>query len=96
MASNEPWSTAFNTLFAGPSMLQDKKSETDGEKQRALLRRLVEALGREQPDFYYQSAAQVARQLQQHMATPGILNDDERKLMAKLGQRDIEILLSLH
>jgi hypothetical protein len=77
-------------------MLQDKKADTDAEKQKALLRRFVEELGRAHPDFYYQSSAMVARQIQRHIAQPGALNEDERRLMGKLGQRDIEILLSLH
>ncbi|MEM0921613.1 MAG: hypothetical protein AAGI13_01115 [Pseudomonadota bacterium] len=77
-------------------MLQDKKSETDAEKQKALLRRLVQEMSRDYPDFYYQSTSQVARLIQRHIAESGKLNADEIKLTERLSQRDIEVLLSLH
>jgi hypothetical protein len=77
-------------------MLHDKKSDTDGEKQKVLLRRLVGILGDRYPDLYYQSTSQVARLIQDAVAEPDLLNADERKLMEPLGQRDIEILLSMH
>ena len=79
----------------GPwAMLHDKKSETDGERQKALLRRLVSELNSENPDLYYQPTSEVARLIQDRMKST--LNGDERKLMSRLTQRDIEVLLSLH
>ncbi|MEM9782829.1 MAG: hypothetical protein AAF899_10160 [Pseudomonadota bacterium] len=78
------------------AMLQDRASETDAEKQKALLRRLVEALSRENPELYYQPTSQVARLIQQHIAERGTLDADEHELMARLSHRDIEVLLSLH
>ncbi|MEM6680462.1 MAG: hypothetical protein AAF675_21555 [Pseudomonadota bacterium] len=77
-------------------MLHDKKSETDAERQKALLRRLVETLNQDKPELYYQSTSEIARQIQRHIAEKGTLNADERELMARLSQRDIEVLLSLH
>ncbi|MEM8595324.1 MAG: hypothetical protein AAGF76_02500 [Pseudomonadota bacterium] len=77
-------------------MLHDKKSETDAERQKALLRRLVETLNQDNPELYYQSTSEIARQIQRHIAEKGTLNADERELMARLSQRDIEVLLSLH
>ncbi|MCH2096501.1 MAG: hypothetical protein MK160_15530 [Rhodobacteraceae bacterium] len=77
-------------------MLQDKKSETDSEKQKRILRRLLETLSHEVPELYYQPTSQVARLIQTRVHDGGSLNADERALMARLSTRDIEILLSLH
>ncbi|MBU2958005.1 hypothetical protein Q4511_07685 [Paracoccus sp. 1_MG-2023] len=77
-------------------MLQDKKSETDGERQKVLLRRVVAELSAEDPTLYYQPTSQVARRIRQRIEDGDALNLDERKLMARLDTRDIEILLSLH
>ena len=77
-------------------MLQDKKSETDAEKQKALLRRLVTEVSRESPDLYYQSTSQVARLIRDHIKNGRTLNADERKVMEPLSSRDLEVLLSLH
>ncbi|MEM9332602.1 MAG: hypothetical protein AAGA53_14835 [Pseudomonadota bacterium] len=77
-------------------MLQDKKSETDAEKQKVILRRLVDDLNKTNPDLYYQTTSQIARLVQQRIADRSALNADEHKLMVRLSSRDIEILLSLH
>ncbi|MBO6509612.1 MAG: hypothetical protein JJ866_26180 [Roseibium sp.] len=77
-------------------MLQDKKSETDGERQKVLLRRLVNEVSRENPDLYYQSTSQVARTIRDHIAEGRGLNREEQVLMQRLNSRDLEILLSLH
>ncbi|MEO0945974.1 MAG: hypothetical protein AAFY06_14240 [Pseudomonadota bacterium] len=77
-------------------MLQDKKSETDAERQKVLLRRLVSELSGAYPDFYYQPTSQVARLVKEHISGGKALNADERKLMDPLSTRDIEVLLSLH
>ena len=77
-------------------MLQDKKSDTDAEKQKTILRRLVEELNRSYPDLYYQPTSEVARLASQIIQDGHSLNADEKKLMARLSSRDIEILLSLH
>ncbi|WP_424927749.1 hypothetical protein [Amaricoccus tamworthensis] len=76
-------------------MLQEKKSETDGEKRKVLLQRIMEDLSRESPEFYYQSTSEVARLVHAQIDS-GRLNADERKLLEPLTIRDIEVLLSLH
>ena len=77
-------------------MLQDKKSETDAERQKVILTRMVEELSREQPDLYYQSTSQIAQTIQARVAEGKTLNGDERKLMDGLTARDISVILSLH
>lgn len=77
-------------------MLQEKREDLDSEKQKKLLQRLVSDLSRESPDLYYQPTAEIARQIRQRVVDGTGLNADERSLMVRLGQRDIEILLSLH
>jgi len=77
-------------------MLQDKKSETDAERQKVLLRRLVNEVSRENPELYYQSTSQVARLIRDRIADGRSLNQDERALMQRLSSRDLEVLLSLH
>ncbi|MGB0694201.1 MAG: hypothetical protein ACPGOY_01035 [Rhodospirillaceae bacterium] len=77
-------------------MLQEKKSETDAEKQKILLQRLLGELSRQNPELYYQSTSEVARQIKQYTTQGGVLNKDEGALMARLSNRDVEVLLSLH
>lgn len=77
-------------------MLQEKREDLDAEKQKKLLQRLVSDLSRENPDLYYQPASEIARQIRHRIADGTHLSSDERSLMARLGQRDIEVLLSLH
>ena len=77
-------------------MLQDKKSETDAEKQKVILTRLVKELSNSYPDLYYQSTTQIARLIRDLIDAGTALNGEERKVMERLGHRDIEVLLSLH
>lgn len=77
-------------------MLKDKKSETDAEKQKALIRRLVTEVSRDNPDLYYQPTSLVARLIQTHIAEGHTLNGEDRMLMQRLTTRDLEVLLSLH
>lgn len=77
-------------------MLHDKKSETDAEKQKVLLRRLVTEASRNSPDLYYQSTSQIARLIRDLITNGRTLNGEERKLMERLSDRDLEVLLSLH
>ncbi len=77
-------------------MLHDKKSETDAERQKVLLRRMVEHLNGVHPELYYQPTSAVARLIHKEVSEGKTLNADERKLMARLSARDIEVLLSLH
>ncbi|MEM0949274.1 MAG: hypothetical protein AAGK37_17885 [Pseudomonadota bacterium] len=79
-----------------PDMLQEKKSETDAEKQKAVLRKLVTELSHEHPDLYYQPTTEIARLIRDHVANGGTLNGADRKLMEHLSSRDLQVLLSLH
>lgn len=77
-------------------MLHENKSDTDAQRQKAILERLLTRIGRDHPDLYYQPTAQIARLIHDHIRVPGTLNADDSALMTRLGTRDIEILLSLH
>ena len=77
-------------------MLQDKKSETDAERRKALLRRLLSDLSRSNPELYYQSTSQISRLLKDHISDGKSLNGEDRRLMEPLTCRDLEVLLSLH
>lgn len=77
-------------------MLQEKRSELDGEKQKKLLQRLVGELSTQRPDLYYQPTAVIAEELQAYIARDAKLYAEERTLLQQLGKRDIELMLSLH
>ena len=77
-------------------MLQDNRKDLEGERQRKLLLGLVNKLSASQPDLYYRSTADIARQLIDMAQTGGGLSADDRALLARLPQRDIEIMLSMH
>ncbi|MEM9734290.1 MAG: hypothetical protein AAF903_12520 [Pseudomonadota bacterium] len=77
-------------------MLQEKKSETDAERKKVLLRRLLSDLSQANPDLYYQPTSEIARLLKDQILNGNMLNADDRKLMEPLGARDLEVLLSLH
>ena len=77
-------------------MLQDKRADLDGEKQKALLMRLISALSAERPDLYYQPTAEVARQVLDYARDQADLGQEDRALLKRLSNRDVEVLLSLH
>ena len=77
-------------------MLEDKIVDLVSQKQKKLLERLVGELSKVNPDLYYQPTSQIARQLKQYIDGEAKLYQEERELMEPLGQRDIELLLSLH
>ena len=77
-------------------MLQDKRKDLDAEKRKTLLERLLQEIGREQPDLYYQSTSEIAQRLKQHIASGAALHPEDRALVARLSPRDIAVLLSLH
>lgn len=77
-------------------MLQDKKSETDAERKKALLQRLLLDLSRANPELYYQPTSQISRLLKDHISNGKSLSGEDRKLMEPLSCRDLEILLSLN
>ncbi|MEL6551248.1 MAG: hypothetical protein AAFQ54_13480 [Pseudomonadota bacterium] len=77
-------------------MLEDKRVDLDAEKQKRVLRRLVEDLTRESADIYYQPTSVIARIVKAQVEAGKGLNADELDLLRRLSQRDIEVLLSLH
>ena len=77
-------------------MLQEKKIDTDAEKQKAILLRLIGDLSHQSPDLYYQPTNQIARMLEEQIRQGVQMNADEIELMKRLSNRDIEILISLH
>ncbi|MEM6760142.1 MAG: hypothetical protein AAF601_11765 [Pseudomonadota bacterium] len=76
-------------------MLEDKKEDLSGEKVKRLLDRMVQELSRLHPDLYYQPTSHIARLLHEQIKNGDTLNGAERELTAHLGQRDIEVLLSM-
>ena len=77
-------------------MLQDKRKDLDGERQRRLLQKLVSDLSHENPNVYYMPTAGIAALLHETIKTGGRLSAEDRDLLQKLSVRDIEVLLSLH
>ncbi|MEM8872402.1 MAG: hypothetical protein AAGB10_08810 [Pseudomonadota bacterium] len=77
-------------------MLEDKRQDLDSEKQKKLLQRLVTELSRSEIDLYYQPTSVIALQIKQYIDDGAELFAEERALLNRLSQRDIEVLLSLH
>ena len=77
-------------------MLDPERKELDAERQKKLLRRIVDDLTNSMPDLYYQSTSEIARQIAELIRSGGQLSADDRALLQKLSQRDIAILLSLN
>lgn len=77
-------------------MLHDERKDLDSERQKKLLYRILDDLTRSRPDLYYQSTSEIARQIAETIRTGGRLSADDRALLKKLSQRDIEVLLSLN
>ena len=77
-------------------MRDPERKELDAERQKKLLRRIVEDLTNSRPDLYYQSTSEIARQIAELIRSGGQLSADDRALLQKLSQRDIAILLSLN
>ncbi|MEM9358815.1 MAG: hypothetical protein AAGB04_21750 [Pseudomonadota bacterium] len=77
-------------------MRHDERKELDAERRKKLLRRIVDDLTRSRPELYYQSTSEIARQITEVIQSGGRLAADDRALLQKLSQRDIEILLSLN
>lgn len=78
------------------AMLQEKRKDLDGERQKTLLNRLVSQLSRTEHDLYYGSASDVARRLERYIASEAIISVEDRALLKPLSQRDIQVLLSLN
>lgn len=77
-------------------MLQEKRKDLDGERQKRLLQKLVGELSRAHPEMYYLPTSEIALQIQAHIARGGGVSAEDRALLQRLSLRDIEVLLSLH
>ncbi|MEX0278713.1 MAG: hypothetical protein AB3N07_04890 [Ruegeria sp.] len=77
-------------------MLEEKRKDLDSEKQKRLLRKLVEDLSRTEPDLYYRPTSEIALFLTKYIDGDSGLLAEEKSLLKRLSQRDIEVLLSLH
>ncbi|MEM8775090.1 MAG: hypothetical protein AAGF53_08650 [Pseudomonadota bacterium] len=77
-------------------MLEEKRKDLDSEKQKRLLQSLVEELSRTEMDFYYRPTSEIAAYLNTYIDEGAKLSVDEKALLQRLTQRDIEVLLSLH
>lgn len=77
-------------------MLEEKRKDLDGEKQKRLLQRLVSDLSHANPNVYYMPTAGIAGLLHETIKTGGRLSPEDRALLQRLSLRDIEVLLSLH
>lgn len=75
--------------------MEEKRKDLTSEQQRRLLQKLVERLSQEHPDFYYQSASEIAAQLENYVQQKDKLSFDDRTLLAPLSRYDIQLLLSL-
>ena len=76
-------------------MLHEKRKDLDVERQKNLLARLVTELSRSNPELYYRSTSEIALLLKQQIASGEELSVEERAILVRLSQRDIQILLSL-
>ncbi|MEM6710699.1 MAG: hypothetical protein AAF590_00260 [Pseudomonadota bacterium] len=77
-------------------MLKDKRKDLDGEKQKQLLKRLVEEMSQMDSDIYYRPTSYIASQIKACVEAGDRLSLEEQALLKSLSQRDIEVLLSLH
>ncbi len=78
------------------AMLEDKRKDLDSEKQKQLLRKLVEDLSKQHIDLYYQPTSEIAAFLEKQIESGKSLLAEDRALLRRLSRRDIEVLLSLH
>ncbi len=76
------------------AMLQEERKDLDGERQKALLDRLVAELNRSEPDLYYRSTIDIALRLERYIADEAGLPEEDRAILMRLNRRDIQVLLS--
>ena len=76
--------------------MKDERKDLDAERRKKLLQRILSDLTHSRPDLYYQSTSEIARQIAEMIKSGGRLAADDRALLQRLTQRDIEVLLSLN
>ncbi|MEM6460365.1 MAG: hypothetical protein AAF724_00450 [Pseudomonadota bacterium] len=77
-------------------MLKDKRKDLDSERQKRLLQRLLGRLSRSETDLYYRPTSEIASRMVDYIDGEAELLVEEKALLKRLSQRDIEVLLSLH
>ncbi|MEM9967352.1 MAG: hypothetical protein AAF755_04535 [Pseudomonadota bacterium] len=77
-------------------MLEEKRKDLEAEKQKKLLQRLLNELSRSAPDFYYRSTREIAGLIKTYGAKDADLFAEEKALLDKLTEEDIQVILSLH
>ena len=81
-------------------MLEEKRKDLESEQQKRIIMQLVQELSQTHPDFYYHSAAVIARLLKDYMDSNSEfwrnakLFKEERDVMKRMSQKDIEVVLS--
>ena len=75
--------------------MEEKRTNLRSIKQRALLQKLVEELGRKNPQLYYQSTMQIAFALKDHIAKDAKLDQEDADLVSGLKPKDIQIILGV-
>ena len=77
--------------------MEEKRKDLTSEKQKVLLRRLLEELSQSHPDFYYQSTNEVALAIKEYATSSDAkLTQNDKALIEPLTWRDIQVILSLH
>ena len=77
-------------------MLKDKRKDLDFEKQKEIMQRIMTELGKADSDIYYRSTSAIAASILNYVEPTRDLSADDKALIRKLGQRDIQIILSMN
>ncbi|MEM6375050.1 MAG: hypothetical protein AAF689_18810 [Pseudomonadota bacterium] len=77
-------------------MLQEKRKDLDFEKQKEIMQNVMSKLSRGDADIYYRSTSAIAASILNYVETSGEISIDDKNLIRRLGQRDIQIILSMH
>lgn len=76
--------------------LKANRADLDGEKQKRLLTKLLSDLSATDSDLYYKSTNEIAVEIRNYIDDGAKLMAEDKALLDRLSQRDIEVLLSLH
>lgn len=76
--------------------IKEQRKELVAEKRKRLIERIVLELSQSDPDLYYRSASEIARQMQNYIEAEAQLNANEIELLQGLDHRDMYALLSMH
>lgn len=76
--------------------MEEKQQDLKSVKQKVLIRRLVDELSHQHPDFYYLPTKEVAFAIKDYVKKEAKLTLDEKALIDPLSEDDIQIILSLN